>query len=166
MNDFITEENYELPETTSGYFKPKKGDNVFRVLSSAIVGWVAWTTDNKPKRFRFNDKPVDLRPYKEEKISHFWAFIIWDYQTESIQIYEVTQKTIMDGMNNLIKDEVWGSPQKYDIKITREGDSLETRYSISPKPHTALTEAIKQQYEESDIKLENLFTGANPFGDK
>ena len=41
-------ENYKSPE--GNYMKLQDGENTFRVLSSAIVGWEYWNRDNKPVR--------------------------------------------------------------------------------------------------------------------
>lgn len=152
--------------------KLEKGDNVFRVLSDAIVGWEGWK-DSKPVRWPNESKPhqdiimaLDMdenanppRP----KFKHFWAFIVWNYKQEQVQILEITQKRVMSDIENLIIDEDWGDPKEYDIKITREGDGFETKYKVSPKPKKAVSQEIVDAYEASSVKVETLFDGGNPF---
>lgn len=64
---------------------------------------------------------------------------------------------------NLINDADWGDPREYDLKITRTGDALETKYTVSPKPKKDLPEAAKFEFELMNIKLEKLLTGEDPF---
>jgi hypothetical protein len=64
---------------------------------------------------------------------------------------------------NLINDADWGDPREYDLKITRTGESLETKYTVSPKPKKELPEAAKFEFELMNIKLEKLLTGEDPF---
>jgi hypothetical protein len=51
MDEFLPT-NYEVPVSDGNYMKLKIGENRFRVLSSAIVGYEYWTKDNKPVRSR------------------------------------------------------------------------------------------------------------------
>ena len=64
---------------------------------------------------------------------------------------------------NLINDSDWGDPREYDLKITRTGDALETKYTVSPKPKKEIPSAAKYEFELMNIKLEKLITGEDPF---
>ena len=61
MSNFLPE-GYKLPDN-KGYAKIKDGENDFRVLSSAIVGYEYWNTSNKPVRSKeqFKGIPEDIR---------------------------------------------------------------------------------------------------------
>ena len=75
----------------------------------------------------------------------------------SVQIWQINQRTIQEAIMNLINDADWGDPREYDLKITRTGDaSLETKYTVSPKPKKELPEAAKFEFELMNIKLEKL----------
>jgi len=94
---------------------------------------------------------------------HFWAFVVWNYKDEKVQILEVTQKGIMKAIRNLVNDEDWGDPKNYDLVVTREGEGLETEYSVNPKPKTELDKGIQVFYKDLNINLEALFDGDDPF---
>lgn len=160
-NDFLPE-GYDVPASNANYAKLEKGENRFRILSKPIIGWLDWK-DKKPLRFAFNQKPekaVDA----SKPIKHFWAFVVWNYKLEIIQVLEVTQKGIQNSIAALSKDPDWGSPFKYDIKIDRTGeDKNTTEYAIKPVPHKELTEQVKEAYLAKPCNLQKLFTGEDPF---
>ena len=55
--------DYEVPKSNSNYTKLQDGENTFRVLGSAIVGWQYWTKDKKPVRQKevFTETPEDAK---------------------------------------------------------------------------------------------------------
>jgi|APSaa5957512576_1039674.scaffolds.fasta_scaffold15758_2 hypothetical protein len=161
--------DYEVPKSNSNYTKLQDGENTFRVLGSAIVGWQYWTKDKKPVRQKevFTETPEDAKLDNGQfKPKHFWAFPVWNYEEKAVQIYEVTQATIQQAIMALVKNEKWGDPKGYDISITKTGADLETKYAVMPNPHTELSSEIAKAYEDKKINLEALYTGENPFGEK
>lgn len=165
-NPFLPED-YEAPVMGGGYMKLQDGDNVFRVLSSAIIGYEYWTNENKPVRSRtpFDETPnIKLgKDGKPQKPKHFWAFVVWNYQTKNVEILQLTQSSIQGAITNLVKDEDWGNPMKYDIKISRTGQGIETEYAISPKPHKDIDPEIEEAFESKKINLDALYSNDNPF---
>ena len=94
---------YNVPESSSGYFKFKKGTNRFRILSPAITGFDIWRKDNKPVRQQkqFDLMPSDIKLNDDgtySQIKHFWAFCVWNYEENMVQILEITQATIQRAM--------------------------------------------------------------------
>lgn len=164
MSDTFLPEGYKAP--SKGYMKLQEGDNLFRILSSAIVGYEYWNNENKPIRSRtpFKTTPdIKIKDGKPDPIKHFWAFCVWNYATDAVEILQLTQSSIKDNIQNLVQDADWGDPKKYDIKVSRTGSGLSTEYSVSPKPHKEVALEIKSAYEAKTIKLEALFDGKNPF---
>lgn len=156
---------YKTPSAGGGYMKFQKGENKFRILSSAIVGMEAWTEeDGKKKSLRFKIGESVPQEFKSE-LKHFWAFVVWNYESESLQILEITQKSIQAGIKSLVDDSDWGNPNKYDLNITKEGEGMETRYSVMPRPAKAIDKEIAAAYKESNINVEALFDGGDPFSD-
>jgi len=152
-------ENYEKPESNSRYYKFIKGDNVFRILSNAIVGWIDW--ENK-KPIRTREMPeVSIDPSKPAK--HFWAFAIWDYREKTIKILEITQSGIQNTILGLHQDADWGDPKNYDLKVVRSGDGLETKYEIRSAPPRPINQEVQELYKKTYIQLENLYDGEDPF---
>jgi len=41
---------------------------------------------------------------------HFWAFVVWNFDTKAVVILEITQTTIQTAMEELIHSEEWGDP--------------------------------------------------------
>lgn len=158
-NDFLPD-NYEAPAGGSNYMKFQDGENKIRILSKPIIGWLDWK-DKKPFRFRFNARPD--KPMGDKPIKHFWAFLVWSYADQSVQILEITQATIQKAIQDLSKDDEWGAPFGYDLKITRKGQSLDTVYSITPSPKKDLMEEIKKACLEKPAYLEALYDGADPW---
>jgi hypothetical protein len=157
--DFLPQ-NYEAPAGSSAYMKFQDGENKFRILSKPIIGWLDWK-DKQPHRFRFNAKPE--KPMGDKPIKHFWAFIVWNYTEQAIQILEITQATIQKTIQDLSKDEEWGAPFFYDIKVTRKGKDLDTTYSVTPSPKKDLSDEIKKAALEKPANLEALYSGADPW---
>lgn len=165
-DNFFPSEDYKLP-VSSNYMKFIEGDNTFRVLSSAIVGYEYWTKENKPVRSKelWDEVPIDIKWEKDGsyRINHFWAFVVYNYEAKKIQILELTQKGIMKTMQGLIKNSKWGNPNGYDITVSRSGSGFDTEYSVVPNPHSKLDVKIEEQYEIKNINLEALFKGEDPF---
>lgn len=164
--------NYE-PPVTSGYMKLIDGRNRLRVLGPAIVGNEFWKTgpDNKriPVRRRMNEPihagelPVDARSGKAERIRHFWAFPVWNYNDERVQILQLTQATIQRAVRALCDDPEWGDPTTYDLVITRSGSELDTEYTVQPQPRKNLHPDVTAAFAATPINLEALFDGGDPF---
>lgn len=148
--------------------KLKDGENTFRVLSPAITGWVYWNSAGKPVRLRERllETPNDIRIDKDgkpERVKHFWAFVVWNYDERMIQILEVTQNQIMNGIKALVDSKHWGDPKGYDISISRSGSGFETEYVTQGIPPTPLGKAIQDEYTKLRVRLEALYTGEDPF---
>ncbi len=166
-NNTFLPEDYKLPDS-SGYMKFHDGENTFRILSSAIIGYEYWTGNNKPVRSRkpFGGIPVDIRFEKDglpSKIKHFWAFAVYNYDTKAIQILEITQSTIQGGIKAIVDNSKWGHPSGYDITITKKGEGFDTEYHVMPSPHSQVDENIMAALKAKPINLEAIFTGENPF---
>ena len=164
MTDFF-KKDYKVP-VTSNYLKLTEGSHKFRILSSAITGYSYFTNDNKPVR---SPEPFDETPNikKDGKVNHFWAFIVYNYQAEKLQILDVSQKSIQGQMKDYIDSADWGSPFEYDFTIIRKGTGFsDTEYKVIASPHKKLDDTIKSLYENSHIQLEKLYDGADPFSDK
>jgi len=158
--------NYEVPSAGDKYAKFKQGDNRFRILASPILGyewWIDGENGRKPVRTRMgNPIPVEFA----EEYKHFWAMPVWNYQTEKVQILEITQKSIQKALKALAQDEDWGSPINYDVVVSKSGEGLETEYQTTPKPAKTLDPAISKAFKELSINLEALYDGADPFADQ
>jgi hypothetical protein len=169
--DFLPKEyndSKSLNQKGGDYMKFVSGANRFRIMGSPIVGWEWWedSEDGKrtPKRVHINEK-IDVSTVADpESIKRFWAMIVYNYDAKSLQILEITQKGIQKTLEELVRDEDWGTPvQTYDIVVTKTGEKMETKYEVLPKPKTVLDPGIVQLYKDMEINLDAMFSGDNPF---
>ena len=167
MDNFLPE-GYQPPVSGGGFMKLQDGVNLIRIMSSAIIGYEYWTRDNKPVRLKEMPKetPDEIKTGDDgepSKIKHFWAFVVYNYATEAIEILQLTQVSIMKAIRDYAQDEDWGNPKGYDIKITRSGQKLDTEYIVSAKPAKELDKEVVKKFEAKKINLEALYEGKNPF---
>jgi hypothetical protein len=164
--------NYSLPKAdTSHYFRLEDGNNTFRVLSPALVGWKYWTD----KEGRVLEKPVkgcttvfvpspdQVADKPRPSLTHFWAFVVWNYQEEQVQILEITQNTIMEAISQYLYSAQWGDPSTYDFIVHKRGSGLDTSYQVTVNPKEALDPGIVELYQQMQIDLTALFRGDDPF---
>ena len=173
MGFFPSNYDSESLNTSSGggqYFKPQDGKNKIRICSDAIFGWLYWTVDNKPARSAKHpgaNPPgirTDDRTGRPERVKPFLAVVVWDYASNGVAIWEVTQATIMRALEDLVHDEDWGDPKGYDITINRTGKGLETSYSLLPSTKKAIPADVLTALDATPINLTALYAGDNPFG--
>ena len=156
-------------DTTGGdYFKLQDGDKKsVRILSKPIMGYQLFV-DGKPQRWAHDEPRPNHVPEvneKNEKPKKFVAFIVYEYSGQSdagrIKIWEFTQRTVIDQMAMLFREEHWTA---FELVVTRVGKGLDTKYNVtgikSPIEETLLAFAA-EAYKY--IKLNNLFTGDSPF---
>jgi hypothetical protein len=163
--------NYTVPVSGGQYMKFKQGNNTFRILGDSIVGYEYWVGDEG------NRKPVRVHKAREistadvdpKDIKHFWAFPVWNYTDEKVQILEITQSTIQTAITELDQNEDWGNIFEYDITVNKTGESMETRYSILPKPKKDMPKEAHMDWlevQKNGFDLNELFTSGDPFNPK
>lgn len=153
MENGFLPEGYKVP-VNSNYMKFQEGENTFRVLSPAVVGYEYWNNKNEAVRSQkgFAGIPADIR-YEDDKktgeskpsrIKHFWAFAVWNVDAGKVQILQVTQQGVMDAIKALVDNSKWGDPKGYDITVTRSGSGFDTEYQTMPNPHSPVpAEAVE-----------------------
>lgn len=163
LADEFMPKGYELPEG-SGYMKFAVGKNKFRILSSLVTGYEYWTKEDKPVRSK--EEPTDTSDGKvnpksgKVDIQHFWAVVVWDYETESVKILTIKQKGIQKYILGLVNDPDWGSPKGYDLVVSKEGEGLSTKYTVTANPHKEMPAKVLEAYQEAAIDLEKEMFGA------
>lgn len=164
-----------IPSGSSQFFKPAEGPNKVRFLSDFSVGWEGWK-DKKPLRHagqvcRIKPEDVDADKGGKPQIKYFWAAAIWNYQHHKdedgkwvggVQVYEITQKSIMQKLQALEEQEDWGDVKGYDVSVRKEGSGMETEYDVIAIPPKPLDPEIQRAYAAADVKVEALFEGGYP----
>jgi len=165
----------DVPQSSSSgggnYMKLTQGTNHFRIVGSSddggvIQGMQGWAGSadggRRPHRWKIGeDAPMSF----DEKPKQFLAMLVYNYEEERIQILELTQAKLRQELITLAKDEDWGDPRKYDLKIVRNGEGLETSYAMTPSPHKKRSDEINAAVKEMKINLEALFTEDDPFAE-
>ena len=162
--------DYEKHEEISDYMRlQKEGDYRIRILRDPILGYETWEESvddngqkkNTPHRARTFQECVGM-PSKDGKIKEFHAFIVWDYQTKTVRLLNVTQK-YKEEIYDYNIDEDWGDFSKYDLVIKRTGLTFsDTEYSVRPIPHKPMADEIKKAFKQITIEEELYFTGGHP----
>jgi len=171
MSPFLPE-GYRTPEPKGGkYFKPKEGESRVRILDSPILGYEGWTVPNhqhkngQPVRRKLDDFPEGSIDSKKGS-KHFWAVPCWNYATNSVQVWEITQNTIQTAIEGLVYSKDWGDPKRYDLIIQREGKGLDTTYQVMPAPPKPAAQEIRDAWtalRSNGFDLNRLFSNGDPF---
>lgn len=163
--------NYtKVPKTGGSYLnKFEEGETKIRILSPAITGYEYWTHEDKPVRLKEapSEMPSDLRPGKFGKdINHFWAMIVWNFKEAKIQIMQINQSTIQEGILDYHMDPEWGDPMEYNITIVKTIKNDFTKYTVKATPPSELPVEAAQAFSEQNIDLTALYRGEDPFEGK
>lgn len=157
------------------YLKLREGENKFRVLSKAIIGYIYWkkvkNADNKevekPVRIPL-DEITSLDIHIQPK--QFIAFFVYNYEAEKIQILSTDKKTVIKGILDFTQDEEWGEASQYDLKVkktkTNPDDRFSVNYSVKASIPTVLDKSIEEKWIYSGFTKEHLyllFEGIDPF---
>jgi hypothetical protein len=82
---------------------------------------------------------------------------VYNFDAQKIQVFEITQKSLMNSITALIADEDFKDIYSYPIKITKEGKGMDTKYSLLPGKAEDLDPVITQMYLDTNPRLELLF---------
>jgi hypothetical protein len=172
MNSFLPE-GYETPESEQRFMEFVEGQNSFRILSPAIVGYEWWEDTGEggrvPRRVRTaEDVPSEVRNASNswDRAKHFWAFVVYNYTTQTIQVLEIKQQTIMRALEAFVKNPKWGNPQGYDLtieKVKTGSKDWDVEYNVIPEPPSKLDEGILELANSVPVRLEALYEGQDPF---
>ena len=94
---FITDQFQETGNNAGSYFKPLKNQTAkVRILSEKpLEGFVQWTEENKPVRWHWADNKPEAN-YREGEVGRkFLAVAVYNYSTQSVQVWEITQKALL-----------------------------------------------------------------------
>lgn len=153
----------------------------FRVFGKGLTGYEGWVVDEggkqKPIRWAVkpeaDDLPSNIRRNEKtnaiEEPKRFLAALVWDYQREKFVILQVSQKSILSELMALIADEEdYGDIRGYDIKITKTGEGLKTRYAVKGAQIKAPPAAAVAAYEDDEFfcDLNHMMLGLDPWDPK
>lgn len=175
--------------TGGGYFSPSKltdgGSVRFALLSDEpLEFYECWGTapDGSQKPFRFDYEPTpedistELGNYTPREriglpgtidIKFAIAVPVFNYETGTVQVMSVTQKSILRELDAISQEEDYSDLMAWDFTLSKKGTLLNTEYKLRPAPRKkGSQDTIDTAWEESKsngFSLERLLTGGNPF---
>jgi hypothetical protein len=164
-------EDYKEQSAEGNYLKLVQGKQTIRIVGSvqdgsSIVGMVGWTEEDgsrAPHRWADGEAAPAL-PFTD-KPKRFIATVVYNHATGTCQIWDITQRGIRDALIGFYRDPDWGDLRGYDVDVIRDGEGLDTTYSVIPKPKSKLSDEARAYVLETLplINVAALFTGEDPF---
>jgi hypothetical protein len=105
-------------------------------------------------------------PEDRDAAKHFLALTVYNYDTQSIQVLELKQKSIMRAIEAYMKNPKWGNPQGYDLlieKVKTGPRDRDVKYTVIPEPPSPLDAGIIELSKMVPVRLEALYDGEDPF---
>ena len=188
---FISDKNKSAASGGSGggYLNPSKiqsGGNVrFALLDDQPLEffecWGESSEGIKPFRFAEDPSPEDIeeemgadfkrRLNREgtapDKVKFAIAVPVYNYDTSSVQILQLTQKSLINELDSISQMEDYADLVAWDFVLGKDGVGLETRYSLRTAPRKkGAQEDIETAWTEvrdSGFDVSRMLTGDNPY---
>lgn len=128
----MSRETPEIAESGGKYVKFWDTPVKLRVLTWITVARSDWDkSGEKSKEYLTQEKQSPLNPW-DEKNQPKQVRLIWVYNhtEKKVQLWNVSQVSIMKELKRLSKDEDFGDPREYDIKVTKVVSSSKTEYKV------------------------------------
>lgn len=155
MSNTFKPTDYEVvPQSNSDFMKLKDWENKFRVLSELTIWYETWVEEDgkkKPVRYRkkLNKEPDNILIWKfwPQFNKYFRAFIVWDYNTDSIKFFQLDKRKVLQDLENYLSDEDKNDFRKFDIIITKSGSWDDIKYLLRLKDNKELDKNIKKEWD-------------------
>lgn len=125
--------------------KPAGGNGLFLKIN-----------DGETVQLRILDLPTIFQSEYEGKVSTKYAWPVYNHNDQKVQILQ-GGSTIYNAVNDLIQDDDYGDPTEYDIKVSRTGTGMDTKYGVLPPRNS------KDVPEELDVPDVTAVITASPF---
>lgn len=165
------------PKTEGNYLKaPGKGQSVtFRVLGDPVEYYMGFkTTQNgsetkmvcvrKAALNQFTPGTYDtVGKFGPQKPRYAMAFPVLN-EAGTVMVFEVAQKTILDGLYQLENNKKWGDLSAFDVTVTGAEDGKS--YMVTPNPKEPLSETAREAWDglvRNGFDLRVLLENKDPF---
>ena len=147
-----------------GYIKLKNGKNQIRLASKPALIDFHWVkTKEKNTKIMCTDKDCPCCAMGNPPKSRYTAYA-FDHdgeQGDGIKLFEYGI-TIARQIKALYLDEDFGDPLKYDLKINKTGQGLDTRYLANGSPRKMDYNDAEKREIESAQPLSRMFVPKTP----
>ena len=178
------------PGAGGGYLNPSKiqsGSSVrFALLDdNPLEFYEVWgdATDGGVKPFRFSNDPTPDDIEAElgsdytrrlnrdgtapEAVKFAIADPLYNHDTSKVQILQLSQKSIIRELDSISQMEDYSNLLEWDFVLGKEGNGLNTEYSLRAVPRKKNTEpTIQEAWKEvqaGGFDISRLLSGTNPF---
>ena len=129
----MSEWDYEPKGGSSDYLKLEDGKTVtIRIVSETY--YKRLVTDKQGSIIDTRDFTEDMFDQAEGKgfaVRDRFVWGVWSRDEQAAKVFECGA-SIYSQLKTLAQDPDWGDPRGYDIKITRTGTGLDTKYAVMP----------------------------------
>ena len=156
-----------------GDISEEKGARVTPLGDDSVTGFHVWIGNSKPRtKLVFADEPtrddiaqrcddVGIACTGKERITQFFGFFVWNYETETVQYFEFSQVALTKGIVELLSDEeIAEEPGNFDWKIKVDRSTEFPTYSVMGVPGFRRKEPhasqIAKAWEAVEAKNPNL----------
>ena len=119
----------------SSYMKFEKGENRFRLLNTPTLGYIYWEGNNPIKIAKASEAADGAEP----KV--FWSCVVWNNGRP--RILEITQSTVQKALKAYDENKDWGNLTQYDVIVKKDGEGMETAYTVMACPHAPMSKEDK-----------------------
>ena len=178
------------PGAGGGYLNPSKiqsGSSVrFALLDdNPLEFYEVWgdATDGGVKPFRFSNDPTPDDIEAElgsdytrrlnrdgtapEAVKFAIAVPVYNHDTSKVQILQLSQKSIIRELDSISQMEDYSNLLEWDFVLGKEGNGLNTEYSLRAVPRKKNTESTVQEawkeVQAGGFDISRLLSGTNPF---
>jgi len=171
MSSPFTNPNYKEATKPSQYFRITEGTHLIRILTPAseCVSYYAEFVEDKEgkkQKYTYPDNGDGVLPpnRKSADCKVNFALKIWNYETEQIQVWEVSQRKLKDFLLAIPAGKIKKDFTKFDIQIQRKGKTKnDTEYFPDKGEIEPLKPEIEKAMANTFVNLQAMATGQDPF---
>jgi len=147
-----------------------------------LIRHIVWSSDGKPLKFTSPPTRDEIKERAEEvgavldgkeKANALYAFTVWNYNEDRIQVFEFSQKGIANPIMEFLTDEEGKkTPHLFDLKLKaiRGKERTDVTYIVLPVPGKRMKDKVNKEIAaafdevlEAGYDINALTDGGNPF---
>lgn len=145
----------------SKFLKLNPGDNRVRICSMpAEVRYVQTSKKGEKYATKYieSDEQAKEEQAKGKQIKYKYAYIVISRVDGKVYVMEIAA-SVMRQIYTYATNKEYGDPQNYDITVKKEGDGLQTKYTVIPSPkQSPITDEEKKLIKESGYDFSTIYT--------